>query len=247
MPSECSNIVFFGHHKCGSRFFRLGIMAPLAKANGYEVVGYKVEHAPFHFRIAHDLDMQNIPFESLNGKKSIMLNLSNAGRPVVERINELKEFPYRGVHVIRDPRQVLVSNYFHHKNGHNLESAGWVWDQLKENRPILNELPLEDGLLYELSHISRDILENQLFAWQANENILEIKLENFDTQPTYCISHIMEFLGLKVLPMIRYETRNANPESVSWREIFTDRVTKIFKDLYGGDLIRLGYEMDTKW
>jgi hypothetical protein len=241
------NIVFFGHHKCGSRFFRFGLMAPLAKANGYEVISYKIVKPKFHFRLAHDLDLMNIDFESLKGRRALLVNLANAGRPVVDRILGLSDFPFKGIRVIRDPRQVFVSDYFHHRGDHGYEYADFVWEQLKDDLPFLRVLPEEAGLLHELDHISRDILENQLSSWEPQSNVLEIRLEDFDQNADQIMSKIMRFLGLTEPIQINGDAKGANPEARHWQEVFTPRIKDIFKARYGELLIRLGYETGFDW
>lgn len=52
----------------------------------------------------------------------------------------------RGVHVVRDPRNMLVSGYFSHKISHPM--ADW----LKPLRSLLRKLPKEQGLLLEMRY-----------------------------------------------------------------------------------------------
>jgi hypothetical protein len=71
-----------------------------------------------------------------------------------EYVNRLRRSgrAYRGIHVIRDPRDVVVSGYWSHLKSHPLTR----WPELAEIRPRLNELPLEEGLLLEIDFL-RDL------------------------------------------------------------------------------------------
>jgi hypothetical protein len=155
---------------------------------------------------------------------------------------------YRGIRVIRDPRQVLVSNYFHHKEGHAIiNPAGWVWDQLREDRPVLNSLPQEDGIVHELNSITGDILENQLYPWEPDPRILEFKLEEFSSDLDGNLRKICDHFGFARADSAQRHEVHANPASQKWRECFTPKITSVFKERYGQLLIDLGYERDFDW
>lgn len=241
-------LIFFGHHKCASRYFRADVFAPICRALGYDLQAYAITSPPFRFRLCHELDLYNIDFESFAAAPRTALNLSNAGAPVVARVRALG-VGYRGLHVIRDPRQILVSNYFHHLRGHNtVGSQGWVWEKLIEDRANLERLSFEDGLLYELGNITRDVLENQIFAWRPEAQTLDVRLEDFARDPQSGLERIAVFLGLnEARAPSGNAARFANPESRPWRECLPDRVKSAFKKRYGEALIRIGYEANCDW
>ena len=242
------NLVFFGHHKCGSRLFRKVIMRGLARANDLEVIEYKSQDPPFHFEILHDLDFENIDFTALGKAQNIHLNLSNAGVPVVQAVKaHLKAF--KGVHVIRDPRQILVSSYFHHLEGHPEENGKWYWDRLAYDRRILKSLNLEKGVLYELDNITRDIIENQILPWETDDRILELKLEDINAKFDAVVADLVEFLDLKTKPYleISFGSTFVNANSQRWQDVFTPRIKAIFKERYGQLLVDLGYEKTLDW
>ena len=241
-------LVYFGHHKCGSRFFRHEIFAPIAKLNRYSVVQYEVKEPIFHYRKAHDLDLYNIDFALVGSEQKVILMLANAGAPVVEKVKQsISEF--RGLHVVRDPRQILVSNYFHHLEGHAITFKGWTWDQLAEDRPRLMQLDREAGILYELDNITGDILENQIAAWMPDHRILELRLEDFEANISSEMQRIKDFFEVEELPGVNQTQgiRYANPASVDWRFVFTRKIKAVFKEKYGELLVRLGYEEGLNW
>src|SRR5262245_34399383 len=66
----------------------------------------------------------------------------------------------RCLHVIRDPRDVLVSAYFSHLKSHPTD----VWTALESQRKILANLPREDGILATMEFI-RPVFEDML-SWR---------------------------------------------------------------------------------
>lgn len=238
--------VFFGHHKCASRYFRMSVLKPAADAAGLLVVQYAIKAPPFHFRRLDALDFENIDFKAAELNADAVLCLSNASARVVEKVRQ-RGTPIRALRVLRDPRQILASNYFHHLSGHDTRSKGWVWDQLIEDRVLFKHLSLEDGLMHELNHITRDLLDNQIFAWTAPEDTLEIRLEDFGADPAQGLHDIGRHLQLPVDADAIPSNRFANTSAQSWRECFTDRIKDAFKERYGEGLIRLGYETSLNW
>jgi hypothetical protein len=218
----------------------------MAVSEGWDVVSYSIKSPPFRFRRLDELDLGHIDFESLRQTRPTLLNLSNASQRVLDRVKAL-ELPYRGVRVLRDPRQILISNYFHHLDGHNLEAGGWVWDKLKEDRAILQRLDREDGIVYELNNITGELLDTQIFGWESPEEVLEVKLEEFGADPKLWIGRIEEHLGARVGAADAPANSYANPFGRTWRECFTDRIREVFKHRYGEPLIRLGYAQDLNW
>ena len=246
---KSDKLVFFGHHKAGSRFFRMTILQPLAEANGYRVHAYAIRNPPFHFRQAHELDLHNIDVDAFAAPGAALLNVGNTSAELVELLASRVDF--RGVHVVRDPRQVLVSGYFHHREGHQTHApTGWVWDMLVEDREQLQRLSLEEGLLYELEHIGSDVIGDQIAAWRPRPDTIELKLEDFrdvDGYESPAMARLVDFLALPVRPQLRFSRTFGNPESQPWQDVFTPRVTSAFKERFGPLLVDLGYERDLDW
>lgn len=168
--------VFFGHHKYASRFFRLSVFVPIAEQHGWDVVSYKIDNPPYHFRDLPDLDLEKVNFDRLRRPEPAVVNILNTSPEVVSAVADAAT-DFRGLRVLRDPRQVLVSAYFHHRDGHPIQSAGFVWDKLAEDRPILQSLSMEDGLLYELDNITGSVLDDQAVVWQSDARVLELRVD----------------------------------------------------------------------
>ena len=146
-PNSPACIVLFGHHKCGSRFLREELFMRVAEVTQRRVRRYKVTDPPFHYFRSDDLDLSNIDFSGLGeGGRDVVVLFSNATRRSLDSIRSSTS-DWKGIRAIRDPRQVLVSDDLHHRGDHLAEATelGWVWDRLVEDKPILRELPEEEG------------------------------------------------------------------------------------------------------
>ena len=82
--------------------------------------------------------------------------------------------PFRGIHVIRDPRDLVVSAYYSHRNSHRVDDG---WPALSAHRARLRTLDLSGGLLAELE-FSEPVLA-AIDAWDYDRpELLELRLED---------------------------------------------------------------------
>jgi hypothetical protein len=117
--------------------------------------------------------------------------------------------PVRGFHVIRDPRDVLVSSYFSHRNSHPVSFAGVEWPELVPHRERLLRLDESDGLLAELE-FSGWMIET-MAGWDYHQpGMLEVRMEELTADPVAGWSAILRHLDLlapagavQVAPMSR--------------------------------------------
>ncbi|MBD3166679.1 hypothetical protein GF324_08775, partial [bacterium] len=162
---------YFGHHKCGTNWIH-NIAAAVC-----EELDVTSKRVPF----------ANNPDEliKLSGGASFV-SFVNAQAPAIEGLEG-----FRGFHVVRDPRDILVSAYFSHRYSHSLKTyAG-----LAEHREKLNRLTVEDGLLLEMDFSERHF--RLMEGWDYDrEDILELKMEDLSKNPYRRFVEVFEFLGL---------------------------------------------------
>ena len=168
--------VFFGHHKCATGWID-GVLREICFHMG---IRFKIVHLPVHF--LHAGSLGNLVRQERIG----FLAYTNA-----ERIHTLDLPPFKGFHVVRDPRDVIVSAYFSHLYSHS--SKGWP--ELEAHRKELQQLSKEEGLFCEME-FSRPEME-QMYDWDyEQENVLELKMEELTGDPINGFIRIVRFLDL---------------------------------------------------
>lgn len=107
--------------------------------------------------------------------------------------------PYRFIHAIRDPLEVVVSGYQYHLK----TTEKWA---LRPNRryngtsyrAYLNSLPLREGLQAEAKHSMRDALKTmpRLYNRTAGPCTLTVRLEDFEKDWSGTVGRIWDLLGV---------------------------------------------------
>ena len=117
----------------------------------------------------------NIPYSQVNWdppKKGARMVLA-----MHSHIDAKAHGRYRGVHILRDPRDMIVSGYHYHK----WTNEAWALkpDATGESyQEKLNRLPTEEGLFAEIERFCDDY-EAGLTAWDPRDpDILELKFED---------------------------------------------------------------------
>lgn len=219
----------------------------IAETTGARTRKYEIADPPFHYSRMDELDLCNIDFGGLGKDGRDVVWFANASVRSLTKIQHATE-DWKGLRIIRDPRQVLVSDYFHHRGDHpDVSPLGWVWDQLVKDKAILRELPEEEGLLHELNNISRQVIEEQVLAPFDDPRVMTIKIEDFSADPKGHLERIADFLGVAHIAGLDFNRTAANPESGPWRKHFTSKLREVFKERYGQALIDLGYAKDLHW
>lgn len=168
-----SLLCFFAHHRSASSWAN-DILRSLCHAAGW------------HHRVVHNAQaLGDDPAGFCRNNRVDLLTFSNACK---ENLNGLP--PFKGLHLVRDPRDVLVSSYFAHRNSHPTDN----WPELIEHRRELQSLSEQDGLLLELQCRQQQFAD--MYDWPYNSaNILEKRMEDFIGNPEEHLIELFEFWG----------------------------------------------------
>ncbi len=171
---------YFGRHKSASTWAR-SILQEAAYALDLKVVTIHVPE-------------QWAPYDSLGdmirATRPDLLIMTNAQREWVETLPEMRAF-----HLIRDPRDIIVSGYFSHLNSHPEVVGGLPWPALVEHRRNLRHLDEAGGLLAEVEFSSMFL--DPMAEWDyTHPSILEVRMEDAIADPVKSWSTILGHLDL---------------------------------------------------
>jgi hypothetical protein len=99
--------------------------------------------------------------------------------------------PERAFHVIRDPRDIIVSGYFSHRNSHPTDGL----PELAAHRERLLGVPKDQGLVLEMDFSRRSLIDIAEWDYDRPE-ILELRLEELAPYPYDGFVRIFQHLGL---------------------------------------------------
>ncbi|OIQ30639.1 MAG: hypothetical protein BM564_00020 [Bacteroidetes bacterium MedPE-SWsnd-G2] len=159
----------------------------------YDIGEYmRLNHEHFHSEKIFNYDLNKTIFN----RNLDFISYTNADYRTIETLN----LEFKGFHVIRDPRDMVVSSYFSHLNSH----SDYMWPELNEYRRELKSLNVSDGLMATMKHLDNLIIDGcsvkifeNLKGWDFhNSNILELKFEDIVKNPYIIIPEVFEYLGL---------------------------------------------------
>lgn len=141
---------YFGHHKCASDWM-LRVLTQLSEAAGFRVchthwparlpMGF-ADIEPWRSRIAEAWAF------AATGDFDLLI----ATNAEIDHVRTLSGRGFRGFHMIRDPRDIIVSGYFSHLASHPVHPDHNPW--LIRHRERLQACGKVDGLLAELDYAS---------------------------------------------------------------------------------------------
>lgn len=167
---------FFGHHKCATGWID-DILREACFRLGWD---FRIVHRPVDFAAYGALH------RLAEAERPDFLAYTNADRADLDGLP-----PFRGFHVIRDPRDVIVSGYFSHRYSHPTDG----WPELAAHRAQLQQMSKEDGLLEEMAFSAERL--RQMGAWDyAQPNVMEVKMEHLTAAPHETFCAIFDFLGI---------------------------------------------------
>jgi hypothetical protein len=243
-------LAYFGHHRCGTQWIA-SIVENVCDAAGLKAVRHNSSD-----RFQGDIISyrRNNPFD--------FWCYINANYCFVRGLD------VHGFHVVRDPRDVIVSGYFSHLISHPVKDR---WPQLQCYRSVLQSLSKDEGIFREME-FSGPILDAMLFWNSSTPGVREIHFEDLirDSEDRFC--EILEELGVlpnRVSePVVREIVgrhafqrmsggRRPGEENAAhhfrkgvpgdWRNHFKASHVDHFKKLFNPLLIKLGYETNENW
>jgi len=176
MKNKKTRLVYFGHHKCASAW----INQLIAKICAYLDISHQAVFTPSRFQddLEKFVEENDIQF----------LTYGNANYHYVKQLNN-----YKGFHVVRDPRDVLVSAYFSHQYSHPTNN----WPELAQHRSVIQSLPKDEGLLLDMA-FNKPFLDDMLSWDYQTVNVLQFKYEDFIRDPFHNFITVFKYLGIMV-------------------------------------------------
>lgn len=235
-------IVHCCHHKVGTAWF-IRVLKSISRYYG--------------------LNFQCCPQNDLKRDTDIFLEY-------MSQINPDKLPDFVGSHMIRDPRDIVVSGYFYHLWTKE-EWAHIPRKSLKNQtyQAYLNSLNFEAGLLAEMEGTSKEVIEAMSnWNYQSSE-FIEFKYEDIIQDEQKVFSQIFKHYGFKDRAIQQclqlaeqFSFKNISKRSRGtvkpkshlrsgkigqWKKLFSDRHKRRFKKLFGDVVVKLGYEANNDW
>jgi hypothetical protein len=208
----------------------------------------------------------NLNFMSCNDQNLIGRDwdilIDNHAKFIGLDLNSLTSANYRGIHIIRDPRIVVVSSAFYHCKS----TEAWLhlpnkkFGGLTYQQKILS-LPNDRArFLFEMNNIAGETINNMV-SWEQNKFEWSRTYQLEDLMKDYTLSHfhdLFKFCGFALSDLILcLETslkksvfygynsphiRSKTPEP--WINYYDDQLTSTFQDIFPNAVESLGYAWD---
>ena len=236
---ELENKILIGtHHKTGTVWMK-NIFSQIGRKFKLKFVNDKFENIPQEFNIFLQ-DHSQFDFDRL-------------------------KIEYKGLHIIRDPRDIIISGCFYHQKSHEpwlhlkREELGGLTYQEKIN----SYESLDDKILFELDNSEYNLVP--IINWDYyNPAFFEVKYEDLIVDTDLLLFHeIFAFLGFsgKVMPEIlkiaydnsifsgnlKESIHVRSAQKKQWEKYFKPQHKTRFLEMYGDALIKLGYENNNDW
>lgn len=210
----------------------------------------------------YGLRFQNLRLGSLDPSTDVALGYGD--RSALPRAPDLV-----GSHMVRDPRDVVVSGYHYHL----WTPEAWAHEPDpayggRSYREHLRALDPEEGLAAEIRHALPVIRE--MADWDYDDpRFCELRYEDAIADPRATYRQVFRHYGFTDEAVAtaadiadRYSFRNLTGRRLGdveershlrsgrpgqWRKEFTPATSELFKELAGDALIALGYETDLDW
>jgi hypothetical protein len=239
--SQAERVLVGTHHKCGTVWMKDIFSAVCDRLSLVFYIGEQ-RHLPRRYDVFFQ-DHSRFRFSSLAGA-------------------------HRGLHLIRDPRDLIISGVFYHER---CTSERWLTDPApqfhgRSYQQTLAGLPsLEEKIRFEMLHCSGSTIRDML-AWNyGRPTFYEARYEDLiEDVELRRFRDIFTFLGypedqMDELLQIAFEGSlfsgrvNAPPGHVrsgqprQWQSYFNKPLYRQFLEHFGDALVRLGYEQNDQW
>ncbi|MGO8872610.1 MAG: sulfotransferase domain-containing protein [Acidimicrobiales bacterium] len=236
-------LVHCSHHKSGTLWFQQVLLA-IVRPYG------------LHYQWCNDNGRRG----SVEPRTDVIV-FGNAGTSFQRQ--RVGQRSFRGSHVIRDPRDVVVSGYEYHKRTHEW----WVHRPNpryggRSYQEHLNSLNEHDGLMAEIDWVAHFTAAG-MGRWDYEQpEFVEIRYEDAlaDQQGTferlfhwYGLNDSAISVGMEAVERLSAANGGAVPNHVrsgqpgEWRDRLSDDHVQYFKELTGDLVVRLGYESTSGW
>lgn len=179
-----STFAYFGHHKCASTWIQYltGRLSELLGLRHEVLDNPRSFGGDLHRHVReHQVDF----FSYTNAEWAHVAPLPDT---------------WRGFHLIRDPRDIVVSAYFSHRYSH--PDAGWP--ELARIRDELGACSKSEGLIRTIDNLAdlpvrgmRIPLFDSMTGWHYDSpSVLELRYEQFIVDPYKSFLNVLRFLGL---------------------------------------------------
>jgi hypothetical protein len=204
-------LAYFGHHKCASTLM-LNVINDVCNYMGLKHAHY---HSPKMWNYGSGFTLD----KAVDENKLDFVSYTDADLNYIGGLDR-----FRGIHVIRDPRDIAISSYFSHRNSHSTDG----WPELAEFRKDLERLPKDEGILENIkftAQLPTDGWNINLFdtmkEWNYQaENVMEVRFEDLIRDPYQNFLEMFGFLGLLEFSepyassLLRYCVRKSQPRRI---------------------------------
>jgi hypothetical protein len=176
---------------------------------------------------------------------------------------------YVSSHLIRDPRDMVVSAYYYHQWCKEEWCITFNPEFGMTYQEKLKSFPKEEGMLFEMTHLTKTIL-GIIDQWNYfDSRCLEMKYEDLISDSDKGFSALFKHWGVPPEEMdvcleaarrfhmtqqtgrkvgdVQFGSHMRSGKPGQWKDEFSSAHKEYFKSNFGGLLVKLGYEKNDNW